>query len=84
MQSPKSAKRHFTLVDFIIPIKGEDDEPEVMQCNHIARSRNPQAVFPPEEENGENSSEEAHHSYYIANTPLEEEEDEALSEAEFD
>lgn len=80
VQSPKSAKRCFTLTDFIIPIKGEEDEPKVMQCNHISRLRNPRAVFPPIKKNDENPSEDVHHRYYIVGTSSEEEEDEYLSD----
>lgn len=82
-QSPKSTKRHFTLADIIVSIKGDEDEPKVIHCNYIAQSRNPQDIYLPEEEDNEYpldkiSFEEEHHSHYITCTPLDEEDDEYL------
>lgn len=79
-QSPKSTRRHFTLAYFIIPIKGDEDKPKIMHCNHITRSKNPWSIYLPEEENDEYLSDEVSFeeillSFYIFGALLGEEDD---------
>lgn len=54
-QPSKPVKGPFTIAEFIIPIRGEEDESKILHCNYISRGTNPHVAHDDDSEDEGNN-----------------------------